>query len=508
MARNPIAIFSVLALLVLAGSIWLLSSLVKKDKAGSAGDLPVITLHCAAGLAKPVQRIADQYQAETGRRVNLQFGGSGTLLSGLQVSKQGDLFLAADDSYIKEALSKKLIAEVIPIASLIPVIGVKSGNPKNVKGLADLAREDLRVAMGDPEAAAIGSTSRMLLEEKGLWSSVSEAVQSRGVYQATVNGLATDVSSGPIDATLLWSAVASQFERIETIAVDYDERHCGKVSLGLLTASTATAEALHFARYLAAKDKGMVIFREEGLDTVEGDTWADTPELTIFSGGVNRVAIEETIREFQEREGVRVNTVYNGCGILVSQMRAGAKPDAYLACDTSYMEDVFSRFRDHRLVSSTDMVIIAAPGNPKQITSLADLSGEGVRLAITNPDYSALGGLTHRLLRETNLFDPVIANVTFGDAPTADAVVTRVRTGREDAGIVYRANTIGLNGALEIIEIEHPAATASQPVGVSVETPYPHLMDRLVEALANERSGNRYQNAGFEFIFGKEWPKS
>ena len=507
MRRNSILLPFLIGLVLVCGSVWLLRSLSRQGNPAPGREQSIVTLHCAAGLAKPVQRIAEQYEKETGRRVNLQFAGSGTLLSSLQVSKQGDLFLAADDGYLKKGRELSLIDEVLPVATLTPVIAVKSGNPKGIKGLADLIRDDVRVALADPATAAVGEVARKMLEEAGLWAGVEKAVQTRGVVQPTVSGLATDVASGPIDAAIIWSAVADQFDRVESVALESGDRFRSRVNLGVLRASKIPTAALHFARYLSASDRGLGIFKEEGFTSVTGDSWAEVPELTLFSGGVNRVAIEKTIREFEQREGVRVTTVYNGCGILVSQMRAGASPDAYLACDTSYMDDVHSRFRDHQLVSSTEMVIITAPGNPQKITSLADLAKPGIRVATTNPEYSALGGLTHKMLKALSLFDPVIANVTYGDAPTADAVVTRVRTAREDAGIVYRANTIGLAGALEIIEIDSPLATASQPVAVSLTSTHPQLMDRLVAALTTDQSGTRYREAGFDFIPGKEWPK-
>ena len=35
-----------------------------------------------------------------------------------------------------------------------------------------------------------------------------------------------------------------------------------------------------------------------------------------------RPAIEETIKDFEQREGAQVTTIYNGCGILVAQIKA------------------------------------------------------------------------------------------------------------------------------------------------------------------------------------------
>lgn len=138
---------------------------------------------------------------------------------------------------------------------------------------------------------------------------VETAVQDRGVFGATVNGLATDLTAGPIDATIIWSAVADQFEKSEALPLDLGKQHTRLVSLGVLTATKHPAAALHFARYLTAKDRGLPLFTEDGFAAVAGDVWANTPELTLFSGGVNRVAIEETVREFEAREGVRVTTV-------------------------------------------------------------------------------------------------------------------------------------------------------------------------------------------------------
>ena len=58
--------------------------------------------------------------------------------------------------------------------------------------------------------------------------------------------------------------------------------------------------ALTFARYLAAKDKGLLEFKRAGLEVVEGDVWAEKPELRLFAGAMLRAAIEETIKDYRE----------------------------------------------------------------------------------------------------------------------------------------------------------------------------------------------------------------
>ena len=113
-------------------------------------------MYCAAGMRYPVEEIVQKYEAEYGVQVNLQYGGSNTLLNQLEVNKSGDLYLAGDSSYIRLAEEKGLTAEAFPLALMKPVIAVQVGNPKNIKGIDDLTRDDVKVALGDPDAAAVG----------------------------------------------------------------------------------------------------------------------------------------------------------------------------------------------------------------------------------------------------------------------------------------------------------------------------------------------------------------
>ena len=75
---------------------------------------------------------------------------------------------------------------------------------------------------------------------------------------------------------------------------------------------------------------------------VEGDPWAEgEPTLTVYAGAMLRPAIEATLEDFAAREGIprkNVRCVYNGCGILLGQMKTGQHPDAFFACDASFMK--------------------------------------------------------------------------------------------------------------------------------------------------------------------------
>ena len=125
-----------------------------------------LTVFCAAGLKQPVEAIAAKYREELGVEVQLQYGGTGTLLSQIRVAQRGDLFIAADDAGVTDARKFDAIREVIPMVKQRPVIAVRAGNPKKIATLADLARDDVKLALANPEAAAIGRSVRTALGEK------------------------------------------------------------------------------------------------------------------------------------------------------------------------------------------------------------------------------------------------------------------------------------------------------------------------------------------------------
>ena len=84
-------------------------------------------------------------------------------------------------------------------------------------------------------------------------------------------------------------------------------------------------------------EKGCQEWKRQGYEPLSGDAWALQPQIRLFSGAMLRPAIEETLTRFEQREGVRITRIYNGCGFLVSQMKAGEHPDAYFSCDRSFV---------------------------------------------------------------------------------------------------------------------------------------------------------------------------
>jgi len=126
-----------------------------------------LVVYCAAGLKTVVEAVAKDYEREQKTSVQIQYGGSGTLLSNLRVAQRGDVFIPADTSFIDLGNSNRLLAEVLPLARMSAVIVVAQGNPKNIRSIQDLLRDGVRVSLGNPDSVAIGTVARAALNRSG-----------------------------------------------------------------------------------------------------------------------------------------------------------------------------------------------------------------------------------------------------------------------------------------------------------------------------------------------------
>lgn len=504
---SPLSVL--IALVVVIGLLVAALRWTTRPPRVSGGGDPLI-VYCAAGMFKPVEQLRKQYEAEYGVKVQIEPGGSGKLLSQIRATdgKRGALFLAADDWYTDEARRMGLVAEVLPAAKIHPVIAVQPGNPKNIASLDDLLRDDVKLALANPEMASVGKTVQQLLERDGTWSKIiakKDGGSAEVSFVGTVNEVTQAISIGAADAGIVWDATAVQ-AKLQVVEAAALRARTNTVTLAVLAhqpESQATA-ALRFARYVTSRDKGMPVFAEHQFTPIDdADEWAESPEIPIMAGAMLKPGIEDAIRRFEQREGVRIKPVYNGCGILVAQMKAGARPELYISCDVSFMNDVSELFESATTLSRNRMVLVVPKGNPKGIAALEDLARPGLKVGLAHPVNSALGALTDRLLKSAGLHERVYHaghQVVHSDA--GHMLVNMLRTGALDACVVYKSNALSAPQSgefLDIVEIDLPQAIAVQPYAVSRTAAHKHLLRRLLDTITEQTTADQFRSIGFEW---------
>jgi len=107
---------------------------------GKTGDKS-LKLFCGGGIRPPINEIIELFKEETGVEVKPTYAGSGVLLTQIQLTQDGDLYMPGDEMFMSRAEEKGYITEKKFAGYFIPVLMVQKGNPKGTQIKGPVARE-------------------------------------------------------------------------------------------------------------------------------------------------------------------------------------------------------------------------------------------------------------------------------------------------------------------------------------------------------------------------------
>ena len=154
--------------------------------------------------------------------------------------------------------------------------------------------------------------------------------------------------------------------------------------------------------------------------------------LLIFAGAASKPATEEAAKIFQEKTGIPVDVIFGGSGFVLSQMKLARKGDLYFPGSSDFMEIAK---KDGLVFPETEKIIVylvpainVQKGNPKGIQSLKDLTKDGIRVAIANPEMVCVGTYAVEIIEknlttiEKEKFKKNLVNYTESCEKTANAI--------------------------------------------------------------------------------------
>ncbi len=117
--------------------------------------------------------------------------------------------------------------------------------------------------------------------------------------------------------------------------------------------------------------------------------------ILIYAGAASKPATEEIVKAFKEKTGIVADVIFGGSGFVLSQMKLSKKGDLYFPGSSDFME--LAKKENLVFPESEKIVVYLVPainvqkGNPKGIHSLRDLTKDGIRVAIANPEMVCVG---------------------------------------------------------------------------------------------------------------------
>jgi len=175
-------------------------------------------------------------------------------------------------------------------------------------------------------------------------------------------------------------------------------------------------------------------------------------ELVVMCGSSFVPPNEQLCSEFTAETGIKVITTSAGSEDFLPLVKTAQKGDILITHDPylDYVSDA-GALGDHVHVGFVAPVVAVQKGNPKNIRSIEDMTGEGIRVALSDPKYSTCGEMVFALMEKKGIKEAMMKNVGVRLTKGHGTLGTLLKTHAVDAVIMWNgvANTFG--DSLEIV---------------------------------------------------------
>jgi molybdate transport system substrate-binding protein len=247
MLRTRIRLAAVLALVALVAA-GCGDDEPSRGTSASPGELKVFA---AASLTAAFGKLGERYTAASGgTKVTFNFAGSQALANQIRQGAPADVFASADATNMDKV--KDLVGTPQNFASNLLQIVVEKDNPKEVKGLDDLSRDDLKVVLAAEEVPA-GRYAKQVLGQAG--------VSVRPVsLEDNVKAVVTKVSLGEADAGIVYvTDVTAGGDKIEGVDIPEEQNVVATYPIATVEASRRQDRAQAFVDLVRSAEGQQVL---------------------------------------------------------------------------------------------------------------------------------------------------------------------------------------------------------------------------------------------------------
>lgn len=221
-----------------------------------------LMIFSGAGLAEPVQEIADTFAEQTGCTPEIVFAATGQLISQIQTTESGDILIAGAVDEL-ENMNEGVVTDTVEMVKHIPVLVVQKDNPLGIASIKDLAGKD--IVLSDPETTPGGKLALKVFEKNGIADSINL------VATTTTAPLAlTALAEGNADATIVWKENAAKNENVTVVDAPEMENFIKIVPAASLSYSENEEARLAFIEFMTGEE-GMAIWAAHGYEAVDAE---------------------------------------------------------------------------------------------------------------------------------------------------------------------------------------------------------------------------------------------
>ena len=219
--------------------------------------------------------------------------------------------------------------------------------------------------------------------------------------------------------------------------------------------------------------------------------------IVVYAAASLKPSFTKISQQFKtDNPGSDVNFEFMGSSELATQLTQGATADVFASADTAQMDTVVKAglvAGNPTNFASNTLVIVTAPGNPKQIGSFADLNKPGLNVVICQKPVPC-GSATQRVEDSTGVrLRPVSEEFSVTD------VLDKVTTGQADVGLVYVTDALSAKDKVATVKFPEAAGAVNvYPIAALKKAPQPALAQKFVAMVIGDAGQNVLAQFGFQ----------
>ena len=233
------------------------------SESATGSELPTasgeVVVFAAASLTESFTKLGKDFEAANPEaKVTFNFAGSSALAQQINQGAPADVFASAAPKNMADVTSTGAITDkpVTFVTNTLEIV-VPAGNPAKVKGLADFAKPDLKIALC-AEQVPCGAAAEKVLDAAGVTAAPDTLEQD-------VKAVLSKVSLGEVDAALVYRTdVRAAGDKVEGIEFPESDKAVNEYPIAACAKAPNAAGAKAFVEFVLS-DRGRAVLTEAGF---------------------------------------------------------------------------------------------------------------------------------------------------------------------------------------------------------------------------------------------------
>lgn len=208
-----------------------------------------LKIACAASLEAPMKELGATFTEETGIEIEISTGASGVLYNQIVNGAPFNIFISADESYIRALEDKDKMSESYRYANgRLAYVTRAEDDISDIKEY--LLRSDIKLVIPDPRTAPIGKAAEYWLKKEGVW----EIIKNDLLIAGDVGKANAMFSAGNGDVLLTSNSTKSILSKEYTInLLDMSPEYMMYHSLCIIENSADSEAAGEFMKFMKSE---------------------------------------------------------------------------------------------------------------------------------------------------------------------------------------------------------------------------------------------------------------